>query len=185
MIIYLIRNRITGKGYVGQTINSLEMRWYGHRYCAKKQRNLAIDNAIHKYGEKNFERIVLASADSSEELNELENHYIRLYGTLAPDGYNVHTGGQNHICSEETKRKIGAASKGRQTTLGFKFSKESRIKMSLAKKGKKLSKEHIHNRTVAQESGKVESNRKRSETMKQIRASRFWSTRSKPEEFST
>lgn len=31
MIVYLIRNKLNGKGYVGQTIRSLEQRWPEHK----------------------------------------------------------------------------------------------------------------------------------------------------------
>lgn len=59
----------------------------------------------------------------------IRNDYIKncsgIYGTFY---------GKNH--SEESKLKIGLASKGRQTTLGFKHSDSTRRKMSEARTGK-------------------------------------------------
>ena len=83
MIIYLLRNRVNGKGYVGLTVRSLEQRWKEH--CKGNQ---AVDLAIKKYGLDNFERCILAEATSLPELNDLETFHIIAQGTLSPNGYN-------------------------------------------------------------------------------------------------
>lgn len=107
MIIYLLRNKINGKGYVGLTIGSLDVRWRQH--CNGKQ---AIDLAIKKYGKDNFERCVLAEAHSLLELNELEIFHIKSQGTLSPDGYNLHTGGFSHEVTEEARQNMSEAHLG-------------------------------------------------------------------------
>ena len=45
MIIYKITNKINGKVYIGQTVNSLQQRWREHRNARDK--NL-FHNAIRK-----------------------------------------------------------------------------------------------------------------------------------------
>jgi hypothetical protein len=52
------------------------------------------------------------------------------------------TGQKRHPHTEETKRKIGLKSIGRKSMLGKKMSEESKLKLSLAHKGKKFSLEH-------------------------------------------
>jgi hypothetical protein len=52
--IYLLRNLINGKGYVGKSIQK-DIRWNVHRKAAFSGRStLAIHRAIRKYGWNNF-----------------------------------------------------------------------------------------------------------------------------------
>lgn len=55
--IYKITNKINGKVYIGQTIQSVKDRW--HRHCGKKsirsaEMSMHIKRAILKYGKENF-----------------------------------------------------------------------------------------------------------------------------------
>lgn len=116
-----------GKKYVGQTSQSVTERWHGgngYKNCTALQR------AIGKYGWDNFTREILAECDSPETADELERKYIAEYGTIVPNGYNLSSGGSNnHKLSEETKRKIGEANRGRKMT------EEQRKRLSESKKG--------------------------------------------------
>ena len=51
--IYMLKNKINGKIYIGQTIRNVEKRLEEHR---KKSRCIAIYNAIQKHGWENFEQ---------------------------------------------------------------------------------------------------------------------------------
>jgi group I intron endonuclease len=134
MIIYLARCIVTGKAYVGQTITGLRRRWKRHCSEAKKDAPFFLHRAIRKYGVENFEVSILAEAHTLDELNALERYHIEVQNTLSPRGYNLHTGGQNHDVSEETREKL------RQAQLGKKLSPETRAKMSASRMGNQNSK---------------------------------------------
>ena len=112
MYIYVITNKLNGKIYIGQTINSVETRFKEH--CRKH--NTLIDRTIHKYGKENFMFEILDTAETLEQLNELERYYISLSDSTNRDvGYNLCKGGNN--------------------TSGYTHRKESREKMSVSRKG--------------------------------------------------
>ena len=136
--IYLIRNTINNKLYFGQTI--YEQGFY------KRYRNGNIENthnehlkhSISKYGANNFEVIEeFDVAYSKDELDKLEDMYIKLYDTTNEyHGYNKRGGGANGFLSIETREKI------RQKNLGRKLSEEAKAKISKVHKGRKFSPEH-------------------------------------------
>jgi len=107
MIIYYIKNKLNGKGYVGQTTKTLNRRWSGHLSNAKnKKYSSVLAKAILKYGLNAFELEVLEKCDSLEALNEAEVKWISIKNTLVPYGYNVETGGKNNTWTEEMKEKM-------------------------------------------------------------------------------
>jgi group I intron endonuclease len=136
MIAYLIRNTISGKCYVGQTVKTLDRRWSSHKREARKGRGHALADAIRKYGESAFEATEIVCAFSLEGLNSLEEYFISELNTLSPNGYNLHTGGNSHQPSEATLQKMSEASKGFARHKGFKHSPEVRAKISEAVKGR-------------------------------------------------
>jgi len=83
--VYLITNLINGKQYVGQTVETIEIRFGNH--CSSK--NPVISRAIRKYGKKNFKVEEIDVAYNQEELNLIEGVYISWFNTLVPNGYNV------------------------------------------------------------------------------------------------
>jgi hypothetical protein len=57
-----------------------------------------VNNIAKKYGREIFKREIIVQGDFSNELlNELEKHYIRLYATVSPNGYNLTIGGDGGI----------------------------------------------------------------------------------------
>lgn len=112
-IIYLITNMSDGKQYVGQTTHTLEWRWKLHLSWAKKNLSCALHHAIRKYGVEAFKVEQLDSAESREELNKKEAHHIAWLKTLAPNGYNLTTGGEGFDISEVTRQRISLAGTGR------------------------------------------------------------------------
>lgn len=138
MVVYLIRNKLNGKGYVGQTIQTQERRWWEHG----KNTGYPIDRAINKYGRDNFEVCTLSTAYTLEELNLLEEFHIKLQNTLSPNGYNLLPGGNNHTVHPETRKRIS------DTMTGREFSNEHRKNLSVSGKGRKLSPETISKRTA-------------------------------------
>ena len=109
--VYLLRNLINGKGYVGQHKNVLtvEHRWDGHIKDAldKKYKRL-LHYAIRKYGVKNFSAEVIWRGDRSL-LDVRETYYIKKLHTFVYDpkggGYNLTRGGSAPAWSERSKKK--------------------------------------------------------------------------------
>lgn len=98
--IYIIKNDINSKVYIGQAINSKE-RFVNHckQSAGKKSDFRSIDYAILKYGKKHFWFEIIKPA--SENYNENEIACILEYNSLYPNGYNLTEGG------EEPPRKTG------------------------------------------------------------------------------
>lgn len=94
--IYLITNTINDTKYVGQTTHSIKKRWKSHVGNARRghSRTLLTD-AIANDGPRSFIYEQLATANSREELDELERSFIAQHNTLYPNGYNMKDGGLN------------------------------------------------------------------------------------------
>lgn len=95
--IYLHRNLINGKVYIGQTKfgDNPNKRWQGGEGY-KRQINFYED--ISKYGWDNFDHIILASNLTLERANALEIKFIEDYQSTDPQyGYNIMSGGGNTL----------------------------------------------------------------------------------------
>lgn len=132
MIIYLLRNKVNGKGYVGQTVQTLHARWLSHLCEMRAGSSCAIHRAIRKYGQDNFEKCILATASTLDELNLLEDFHICLQHTLLPDGYNLDTGGKNHRMHADTKAKLSVAAKNRPKRTGMPHSEQTKDRIRVA-----------------------------------------------------
>ena len=94
--IYIIKNSVNNKVYIGQAKNSAE-RWLSHVYNAKyenKNENRTtqvIHRAMNKYGIDKFHYEVLEY--QIESYDEREAYWIREYNSMVPNGYNVAPGG--------------------------------------------------------------------------------------------
>lgn len=111
MTVYRIVNMLNGNTYIGQTIQPLKYRWRAH--CNRKRLDQPITRAIKKYGKENFYLEVLGEYADMQVLNDAEEYFIDFYNSLAPNGYNLHTGGSNSRPSEETRRKLSESHKGK------------------------------------------------------------------------
>ena len=110
--IYIHRNKINNKAYIGQTSVKPEYRWgHGKRYY----HNEHFSRAIEKYGWDNFEHIIFATDLTAEEADRLERLLIALFDTRNHEyGYNIAFGGDNHKHTEETKQKMSKTRTGRK-----------------------------------------------------------------------
>lgn len=106
-IIYVIRNKLNNKLYIGQTVNSFNQRYNGVNWWDNTHNN-HLKNAVNKYGIENFEiDKEFDVACSKEELDKLEDMYIKIYDTINQKfGYNKKFGGANGRLTEETKLKL-------------------------------------------------------------------------------
>ena len=130
-LIYVVTNTVNGKQYVGQTTLALSRRWQGHSKAVTNGSTYALHLAIRKYSTAAFKIEQIDSAETLEELNETEAHYISQLETLAPGGYNSTTGGEGHTVSYETRRKMSEAQ------IGKSFSVETCKKLSEASMNRK------------------------------------------------
>ena len=138
--IYLITNNLNGKIYVGK--HSTDNLNDGYMGSGK-----LIRLAYNKYGIENFTKKILHFAETEEELNDLEMFYIKDLDAKN-NGYNLTDGGdgktgfppynKGKTLSEETKRKMSEARKGKKYG---PLSDEHKRKMSETLKGRTFSEE--------------------------------------------
>jgi group I intron endonuclease len=159
--IYTIFNHINGKIYVGQT-NDPKTRWNNHIWTAfskkekKQKKQYYIHKAIKKYGVDNFIFTIIQTLNNRAELNAAEKYWIKFFQSKNNEfGYNLTDGGdgcEGRMVSQETRNKIGKASKGHITTeetrkkisktlTGVPLSPERREKLSITNKGHLVSEE--------------------------------------------
>lgn len=119
MSIYTITNRLNGKVYVGQCVGRVRRRWSNHNNPKSGSGRTAIKNAIQLYGKESFDYRVLDLALSREELNKKEIYWINELGSLAPQGYNLRTGGSSPIYTEESKSRMSAARRAYFVRIGW------------------------------------------------------------------
>jgi len=130
-VVYLLTSP-SGKQYVGQSWNYEKRMLDYRRGGCKKQRLLY--NAIQKYGWENFTCVIIAQGIQTQDaLDATERAFILLLDTLAPNGYNLQSGGGSGKHHADSKKKIGNAQRGKSVSV------ETRAKLSIAQRGKKHS----------------------------------------------
>ena len=91
--IYIIKNSVNTKVYIGQTTVDIRRRYLNHLSAARRGKDYIIGKAIRKYGADNF-YIELLEECPIEQLNEREKYYIKKYkSTNNKFGYNISIGG--------------------------------------------------------------------------------------------
>lgn len=132
MQVYIIRNHVNSKVYVGQTTTTLQRRFQAHIDNARKSGKKYISIlglAILKYGKDAFTIELLEVCMSQDELNAAECKWIEFFGSQAPKGYNIREGGsrgrhnqstidklRSRVRSAEERAKIRAAHLGMSPT---------------------------------------------------------------------
>ena len=158
--IYKATNLVNEKVYIGYT-KDFKKRVRDHKNSAlKSQKQFALYNAIRKYGWDNFKwEVLYESWDKEHCLREAEPAIVEYYDSYR-SGYNMTKGGegvhslkikrkplteeQKKIISEKTKegmKNMDEASKNQmlERKRVASASEETRMKQSIAKKGKESS----------------------------------------------
>lgn len=116
--VYITKNLLNNKIYIGQHRSvSYDEKYYGS--------GTIINYALRKHGKENFFNSVIEWCYSQEELNEKEEHYIKIYNSLTPIGYNIRFGGSQSKLNETSRMKISKAH------MGKKLSNDHKRKISI------------------------------------------------------
>jgi group I intron endonuclease len=83
-VIYKTTCLITNEIYVGMDSKN-DPNYLGS--------GLILESAIKKYGKSNFVKEILESCETRQQLSEREKYWIKEFNCIAPNGYNISTGG--------------------------------------------------------------------------------------------
>lgn len=160
-VVYMHKNKINGKVYIGITSNSPKRRWD----CGRGYKNqILFYRSIQKYSWDNFEHIILFENLTKEEAEQKEIELIKQYKSNNKKyGYNIANGGNcAGSASEETRMKMSermkknnpmknkeTVEKMRQSQLGKKLSEEHKQKLINANKGRKHTEEEKEKDRIA------------------------------------
>lgn len=108
--VYIHRNKINNKVYIGLTKQIPEQRWRnGNGYKTQ----IKFWRAIQKYGWSNFEHIIFSTNLSKQEASLLEQDLIKKFDSIK-NGYNLDLGGSTTNHSKETLQKMSQSMKGKK-----------------------------------------------------------------------
>lgn len=157
MIVYLAKNIINGKVYIGKTTKNISYRIKSHitHSKSKESKKYPFIRALLKYGYDNFIWGTICECSNEKELDEFEKYYIKVFNSRNSTlGYNITAGGEGgdtftynpnadkirdklrlarigYKLSDETKEKI------RQKRIGIPRTQSTIDKMVKARKGRK------------------------------------------------
>ena len=156
--IYLRKNKVNGKCYVGQTkdIKTRNRQWKNLNW---EYGGVIIERARAKYGTDGFSFEILRECPN-EEMDYWEKYYVKEYNSKKPYGYNSTDGGDStYERTDEIRKKMSEAHKGKKQSPEFiekriaklrgrKRPAEVVAKCADANKGKKRSPESIEKRAA-------------------------------------
>ena len=132
--IYGIRNEVNLKWYIGKCGGDIDKRKQDH---FTGHGSHLVKRAINKYGVENFRFHILLDGVLPEFLDMCEIEYIDKYNSIAPNGYNLRSGGEGGKPSKQSREKMIESQKRRREKedyvppmLGKKHSKETKLKIS-------------------------------------------------------
>ena len=106
--IYLITDTTNGMKYTGKhhyhIEGQLDPNYHGSGTIIKN---------IYKKRPETLKEEYIKTCYSEEEMCSDEQYYIKVFDTLYPHGYNLTEGGDGGVPSEETRRKMSLARKGK------------------------------------------------------------------------
>lgn len=118
--VYKIVNKLNGIIYIGQTQKNLDIRFKEH--CKKTNGCTYLRNAIQKHEKNNFSISLLGIYPSRLDADDAEQYFIDFYNSLAPNGYNLTSGGNSRKeFSIIAKEKLSLARKGQHNSPRTEF----------------------------------------------------------------
>lgn len=115
-IVYQMYCKENSKSYIGVT-NDFDRRFAVH-WNDVKNKDTVLCRTIRKYGKDSFIIFKIDSADTWEEVCELEKHYIKKFNTKIPNGMNMTGGGDGVfglVHSNKTKEQMKQSHLGKGT----------------------------------------------------------------------
>jgi len=125
--IYKIVNKINKKYYVGGSAN-IKSRWRGHRRALnlKRHHNDYLQHAWNKYGEDEFEFIVIElTKPNHDKLLNVEQKFLDIAKKEKNKSYNLSFIAGRVDMTEEVRKKIGLSAMGHKRNVGRKYSQET------------------------------------------------------------
>lgn len=102
--IYVVRNDVNNKVYVGQTTRKVQERFMEH-CCPSMAKKELLAKAIQEIGREHFYFEVLESGlKTQRDMNYREAYHVATLRTVWPDGYNLTTGGTWGKDFKDTKK---------------------------------------------------------------------------------
>lgn len=125
--IYIIKNLITNKVYIGSTTRDFIKRWSIHRVFLRNgnHHSIRLQNSWNKHGEQNFSFEILEIVEDKNLIIEKENYYLDYYKS-----YDKHYG--YNICKSAHENPMTKVSNGncKHGMFGKTHSEKSRKKIS-------------------------------------------------------
>ena len=156
--IYKIVNKVNRKYYVGSSKDIIHYRWIQHKRAlrANRHKNDYLQNAWNKYGEDNFEIIILKQIPPKFLLEE-EQNYLNIAQSEQHKCYNLKFKSEGGNLSAYSLKKIGDVHRGKPLRIETKKKISESTKkamntasmfqrMSIARRDKTIYK-FINNRT--------------------------------------
>lgn len=117
--IYKMVCKTTNKFYIGQAVShilnngkyrryGMNKRFNGHMseaFSNKKNQCHYLNNAIRKYGKEDF-YVELLDRCEVKDSDKVEEHYIKEFNSMFPNGYNLKYGTKTTYLSEEGRKRV-------------------------------------------------------------------------------
>ena len=121
--IYITTNTVNGKKYIGRRKSEV---FLGNAYLGS---GVHLKKAVKKYGESNFQVEMIDSANTLDELVQLEMFYIKKYNAVQDESFYNHSpggyeegwvrGNQNIACTEYARKRNSEYHRGRKRPQSF------------------------------------------------------------------
>lgn len=156
-VIYKISNNINDKIYIGSAVKfNLRLNQHKHNLLNNVHHSSKLQNHVNKYG---FDSIVFTIIEQCNENNliEREQYYLNKFKPF----FNTRTIAENQTGIKRTQEQIKKATETRRIKYNGEYSKkyvvseETKKKMSIAHKGKTISEEQKRNHSILMKGRKM------------------------------
>jgi group I intron endonuclease len=161
-IIYKLTHRDSGRVYIGQTKKTIRGRLSGHKYAAfVAKKDTYICKAIRKYGLDAFDAEQIDDANSLDDLNKLEEHYISLFNSTDRNcGFNIDPSPTKHpdrsTLMSKRMRKVweDPEYRDRQSASRRGIKRDQKWKESHSRAASKMWQDENHRKTISEKASK-------------------------------